>query len=241
MAGHKCHGCRQRAVRHRNPRVRGRGDPGRYARNNLEWNRSVVHRLRFLAAAAEHEGITALEAHDTLSFARELHEQCVNLFLGGRVLRPAALANVVKLRPSSCPRARREQRRIGERVVHDGISGVDELFPSYRDETRITGASTDEEDLSFCHRYPVLVSAIRPTRFAQVSYSAGEISEGLISLRPPQNTFVYEAGMPASSRCLSIAALCFSTSCLSVPCATAMTLTFANSGPPSRQYACVRI
>ena len=119
----------------------GRGDPGRYARNNLEWNRSVVHRLRFLAAAAEHEGITALEAHDTLSFARELHEQCVNLFLGCRVLRPAALTNVVKLRPSSCPRARREQRRIGERVVHDGISGVNELFPSYRDEARITGAN----------------------------------------------------------------------------------------------------
>jgi len=45
--------------------------------------------------------------------------------------------------------------------------------------------------------------------------------------------------IPASRRCASIAALCASTVSFSVPCATPMTLTPRNSGPPSRQYACV--
>jgi len=63
----------------------------------------------------------------------------------------------------------------------------------------------------------VLTSGVRPTRLAHNSYSTGEISEGLISLRPPQNTFVYDTGMPMDSRCASMAALCASTASFSVP------------------------
>src|SRR5256885_15620458 len=73
------------------------------------------------------------------------------------------------------------------------------------------------------------------TRCSHSSYLAGDISEGLISLRPPQKTLVYETGTPTLARWSSIACLCASTVTLSVPCATAMMLTFANSGPPSRQ------
>ena len=105
---------------------------------------------------------------------------------------PAALPDVIQLGPSRLPRAGRKQRRIRERVVHDCVGRVDELLPSYRDETRITGTSTHEKNLSFVHRCPDSLRSDSPTRFAHAWYSTGEISDGLISLRPPQNTFVYE-------------------------------------------------
>jgi hypothetical protein len=63
-------------------------------------------------------------------------------------------------------------------------------------------------------------------------YSDGRISDGLISLRPPQKTFVYSTGIPASSRWRSIAALWASTRSFSVPWATAMTFTLATALAP---------
>src|SRR5579875_3539160 len=80
-----------------------------------------------------------------------------------------------------------------------------------------------------------------PRERHQRSYSIGEISDGLISLRPPHKTFVYVTGIPASARCSSIARLCASRRSLSSACATPMTFTLLNSGPASRQYACVMI
>src|SRR5438132_10574874 len=66
-------------------------------------------------------------------------------------------------------------------------------------------------------------------------YAQGEISDGLISERPPQKTLVYFTGIPHSFKWLSIAALCAKSHCLSVPWATAMMFTLPNSGPASRQ------
>ena len=37
-------------------------------------------------------------------------------------------------------------------------------------------------------------------RCSQASYALGEISDGLISLRPPQKTLVYDTGMPTLAR-----------------------------------------
>src|SRR5207302_983133 len=80
-----------------------------------------------------------------------------------------------------------------------------------------------------------IVSGSTPRLLQKSMYANGEISDGLISLRPPQKTFVYDTGIPIDSRCASMAALCASTASFSVPCATAMMFTLRNSGPPSRQ------
>ena len=83
--------------------------------------------------------------------------------------------------------------------------------------------------------YSRIVSGSTPTVAHHSRYANGEISDGLISLRPPQNTFVYETSIPIEARCSSMARLCASTVSFSVPCATAMMLTWRNSSPPSRQ------
>src|SRR6185436_242503 len=112
----------------------------------------------------------------------------------------------------------------GERIVDDGVGGVDQLLSTHGDQIRLTGSRTDKENLSFAHTALSLASVSWWPCMAHFAFSTGEISDGLISLRPPQNTLVYRTGMPASWRCWSIAALCSSTSCLSVPWATAMML-----------------
>ncbi len=148
------------AVRDRNPRVRRCGDPGGYSRNDLEWDRRVVHRLCFLAAASEHKGVATLQAHHTLSFAGELHEEGVDVFLGRRFFRPASFTDVEELGPSSCSRAGRKEYSVGERVVHHSVGRLDQLLPSHRDESGITGARADEKNLSF--RQPAPAPAAVP-------------------------------------------------------------------------------
>src|SRR5579863_568383 len=66
-----------------------------------------------------------------------------------------------------------------------------------------------------------IASGSMPTLLQNSRYACGAISEGLISLRPPQNTLVYEKSIPDARRCSSIAALCSRTRCFSMPCATA--------------------
>src|SRR5436309_9213657 len=51
-----------------------------------------------------------------------------------------------------------------------------------------------------------IVSGSTPRLRQKSKYANGEISDGLISLRPPQNTFVYDTGIPISARYASIAA-----------------------------------
>src|SRR5881296_2724574 len=86
-------------------------------------------------------------------------------------------------------------------------------------------ASPTTGRLSVATRSHRIASGSIPCARHHDAYTVGEISEGLISLRPPQNTLVYATGIPTASRCASIAALCASTIDLSVPCATAMMLT----------------
>ena len=59
------------AVGHRDARVGGRRDAGRHTRDDLERDAGGGQRLSLLAAAPEHEGVAALQAHDTAALARE--------------------------------------------------------------------------------------------------------------------------------------------------------------------------
>ena len=172
----------------RNSSVRRCGNSGGYAGNYLESNRGIIQSLRLFTSTSEHERVATLEPYHTLAFTSQLDEEGVGLLLRHRFLRAAALPDVVQLRPSRLSRARREQRRVGEGVVHDCVRRVDELSAFYRDETRVTRTRANEENSSFCH--PALASGESPARSAQALYSIGDISDGLISLRPPQNTFV---------------------------------------------------
>ena len=61
---------REPAVRHRDARVRGRGDGRRDAGDDLERDAGGGQRLRLLAAAAEDERVAALQPHDALARAR---------------------------------------------------------------------------------------------------------------------------------------------------------------------------
>ena len=168
--------------------VGGCGNSGCDAGNDLEGNRRVVQSLRLFASTPEHERVAALEPHHALAFASQLDEEGVDLLLRNRVLRAAALADVVQLGSSGFSRTRREERRVGERVVHDCVRRIDELSALYRDETSVTRTCANEKNSPFYH--PALASGESPARSAHALYSMGEISDGLISLRPPQNTFV---------------------------------------------------
>ena len=88
---------RHAAMRDGNSGVRRRGDARRHAGHDLERHAGRGERLRFLAAAAEHERIAALEPHDALALASELHEQRVDVVLARRLRAAAALADVVQL------------------------------------------------------------------------------------------------------------------------------------------------
>ena len=85
--------------------------PGRDAGDDLERDPGLAQHERLLAAAAEHERVAALEAHDALARPRVLDQQPVRLLL--RELRAVALlADVDQLRVA---RARCERRRRGIR------------------------------------------------------------------------------------------------------------------------------
>ena len=72
------------AVRHRDARVRGRGDRTRDAGHHFERRRRPRQRLGLLAAATEHEGIAALQPHDGRAVPPALDEDGVDLVLGER-------------------------------------------------------------------------------------------------------------------------------------------------------------
>jgi hypothetical protein len=92
-------------------------------------------RLRLLAAAAEHERIAALQAHDALALVRQPDQQRVDLLLARGVGGTTALADVVQLEgPATSRHGReREQRGIGQRVVDDRVANDEQLAAPQRE------------------------------------------------------------------------------------------------------------
>src|SRR6476646_6381214 len=86
---------RHAAMRDRNSCVCCCGHSSRYARYDLEGDSRARERLRFLAAAPEHEWIAALEPYDALSLQPEAHEQRIDLLLARRLAAAATLTHEV--------------------------------------------------------------------------------------------------------------------------------------------------
>jgi hypothetical protein len=123
VPGDEGDGRRGVAVSHGDSRVGRRGHAGGHARNDLEGYAGGGQSLGLLAAAPEHERISALEANDALAVARQLHEQRVDLILLHRRC-AGFLADVAQLgvRPRAGKGAGRD-----EPVVEDRVGGRDQL------------------------------------------------------------------------------------------------------------------
>ena len=64
MPGDESDSAGQRAVGKRNPRTSGRSHRSRYAGDNLVRHTGIAKCLRFLAPAAEDEGVASFEANN---------------------------------------------------------------------------------------------------------------------------------------------------------------------------------
>ena len=100
--------------------------------------------IDLLAAAAEHERIAALEAHDVFAALRMLDEQLVDLFLRGA----AAADELADVETRGI--AAREIEHFGghEAVVHDDIRLLQRAQTLQRHEAGIARAGADQHDVS---------------------------------------------------------------------------------------------
>src|SRR5690606_27357594 len=97
MACDEAHRLRVVAMRQRNTGIARTAGGGRDAGHDLKGNAGGCEFFDFFAATPEDEGITTLEAQDTLSFLRQTHQQLADLLLRHGVIR-TLLADVNLLR-----------------------------------------------------------------------------------------------------------------------------------------------
>lgn len=192
--------------------------------------------LRFFRAPPEDERIAALEPHDREPRVCPLQHQFLHLRLRERVL-AGALARVAKL--STAPGVGQDFWS-DQGVIEDHICLGQRLRGGERQQPGVSRAGADNRHVSRPAQNAdssssgarMVSGSIPSATYQSRVLRTGEISDGLIPLRPPQNTFVYETTIPASARCMSMAALWANTRALSVPCATPITFTLLNSGRP---------
>ena len=179
-------------LRHGNPRIRRRSDCRRDPGHDGERHSRQLARERLLAAAAEDERVAALQAHDPFPLLRKAHDQGVR-FLLAHLVAAGALPGVDEL----CRGGRATQELVRrQRVVNHGIRRFERTHSGHGDESRITRAGANNPDVAGGHRRSphAVVSRMEsgsiPRSSHQQAYATGEISDGLISLRPPQKTLV---------------------------------------------------
>lgn len=185
-------------MRDRYSSVCGRGDPRCHSRNDLEIDYRVIARLRFFASPSEDERISALEPDDALTRSRKLHDEEIDFLLGDGLRVTAALTDKVQLGNSRLFCVRGNDRGIHKRVIDDCVRAFDEILAADSDQTGIARARSDKKNFpcaqppasSFSDGSASISRGLHPTRLHHDEYSTGEISDGLISLRPPQKTFV---------------------------------------------------
>ena len=115
------------------PRVCGRSHAGGHARHDLEVDPGSAQRLCLLAAAAEHERISALQPHDATSGRPVLEQQPLDLGLRHR--RTATLlAGIQELGVGS---SAIQRRRRNQAVVDDHVGRRDQLERARRQQARI--------------------------------------------------------------------------------------------------------
>ena len=130
--------------RRRNGRSGQRRQAGRNARNDAERNACRRQRHRLLAAAAEYEGIAALEPQHPLAGARQSNQPLADIGLQRRRL-AAALAG--KFEPRLRP-GQRQDALIDQRVVNHDISLRQTGQRIEREQARIAGPSAGEPDMA---------------------------------------------------------------------------------------------
>jgi hypothetical protein len=111
-------------VRHRDARISRRGKRGRDAGDDLEPQPRRRERFRFFTAATKQKRVASLQTHNALSFARLLHEQGIDLFLGKRML-AGFFPRIDDLRPRRSPC---QDLGIAEIIIHDHLGALDHLF-----------------------------------------------------------------------------------------------------------------
>ncbi len=124
------------------PGVGGRGDAGGHAGHDLEGDAGGAQRLRLLAAAAEHERVAALQAHDGPAGPRACStSSAVGLVLGHLV----AAADPCRRRSARRRRARRAPRR-DQLVGEDHVGARDQLERARRQQAGVARAGADQVD-----------------------------------------------------------------------------------------------
>ena len=135
-------GAREAAVRDRDARVGERGDAGGDAGHDLEGDAGGAQRQRLLAAAAEHERVAALQAHDRLP-ARARSTISASVCSCGTDVAAALLADEQQLGVG----ARAVERRVGDQaVVQDHVGARDQLERARRQQAGVAGSGADQVD-----------------------------------------------------------------------------------------------
>ncbi len=127
------------AVGDRDAGVGGGGDAGGDAGDDLELDPGDAQRLALLAAAAEDEGVAALEPDDALAGSRRLDQPGADLLLGDRG-HSRLLADVDQLGvlAGAVERPRRDQT-----VVEDRVGTGDQRQRPRRHQARVSRPSAD--------------------------------------------------------------------------------------------------
>ena len=147
MAGDKGDGRGELAVAQGDAGIGRSGDGRRDARHDLERDAGLRQDFGLLPAAAEDEGVTALEARDDLVFPGLGDDQGVDLVLGKGVV-AAFFADVDQLR---VPGGVLQQGRGRQIVVNDHVGRRNALPAFDGDQAGVPGARSDQVDDGWFH------------------------------------------------------------------------------------------
>ena len=135
------------------PALRRRRDDAGHAGDDVERDARPLQRLRFFAAAAEHERVAALEPHHLPAASGRADHQRVDLLLRQRVA-AGALADEEPLR---APR-QREHALVDERVVEHQIGAPQPRHRLARQQRRIAGPAPTSETWPITLMVPVTIN-----------------------------------------------------------------------------------
>ena len=132
------------AVGQRDARIRRHAGGGGDAGHHLERHAVLDQGFDFLAAAAEDEGIAALQAQGALAFLGEAHQQQVDLLLRhGMVVALLADVDALGIAPAHVEDGLRYQA-----VVDDDVGLLHQTQGAEGQQVRISGTGADEVDLA---------------------------------------------------------------------------------------------
>ena len=180
VAGDERDGGGELAVGHRDAGVGGSGDARGDARHDLERDAGLQAHERLLAAAAEHERVTALQPHHVPPGPRVVEQQPVGLRLR-HLLAAALLADVVQLGVGA-----RAGERLGrdQPVVQDHVRARDQLRGAHGQQAGVARPRADQVDRAGrqatasarASRSAAPADSIRPASRSAASSAAGSSS-----------------------------------------------------------------